>query len=97
MSEEERRQIMEALIAEIQIYPERQLNGQWLKSIKFRLPVIENDLEMRLEQDSHIETWTVTDMFDGADKNDFSIGLYENTGFLYKGASTSPIEIIYWL
>lgn len=56
MSEEERRQIMEALIAEIQIYPERQLNGQWLKSIKFRLPVIENDLEMRLEQDSHIET-----------------------------------------
>ena len=56
MSEEERRQIMEAVIAEIQIYPERQLNGQWLKSIKFRLPVIENDLEMRLEQDSHIET-----------------------------------------
>lgn len=47
------------MIAEIQIYPERQPNGQWLKSIKFRLPVIENDLEMRLEQDSHTEAVTL--------------------------------------
>ena len=41
------------------------------------------------------ETWTVTDMFDGAYKNDFSLESYEDTGFPYKGASTSPIEIIY--
>ncbi len=34
---------MEALISEIQIYKDRQLNGQWLKSIKFRLPIIEED------------------------------------------------------
>lgn len=32
---------MEALISEIQIYEDRQPNGQWLKSIKFRLPIIE--------------------------------------------------------
>ena len=40
MNEVERRQLMEALISEIQIYEERQPNGQWLKSIKFRLPII---------------------------------------------------------
>ena len=32
---------MEALISEIQIYEDRKPNGQWLKSIKFRLPIIE--------------------------------------------------------
>ncbi len=48
--------MLETLISEIQIYPERQPNGQWLKSIKFRLPVIENDMKLRLEQDPHIET-----------------------------------------
>ena len=38
----ERKKLMEHLISEIQIYPERQPNGQWLKSIKFRLPIIES-------------------------------------------------------
>ena len=38
----ERKKLMEHLISEVQIYPERQPNGQWLKSIKFRLPIIEN-------------------------------------------------------
>ena len=56
MSEEERRKLMEALIQEIQIYPERQPNGQWLKSIKFRLPLIEEDMNLRLDNDEHIET-----------------------------------------
>ena len=36
----ERKKLMEHLISEIQIYPERQPNGQWLKSIKFRLPIV---------------------------------------------------------
>lgn len=38
----ERKKLMAHLISEIQIYPERQPNGQWLKSIKFRLPIIES-------------------------------------------------------
>ena len=46
MSDVERRQLIEALIAEIQIYEERKPNGQWLKSIRFKLPIIENDLTM---------------------------------------------------
>ena len=47
---------MEALISEIQIYEDRQPNGQWLKSIKFRLPIIEEDMDLSLEDDKHVET-----------------------------------------
>lgn len=53
MNEVERRQIMEALITEIQIYEERQENGQWLKSMKFKLPIIEQDMEIGLGNDKH--------------------------------------------
>ncbi len=56
MNEVERRQLMEALIFEIQIYEDRQPNGQWLKSIKFRLPIIEEDMDLGLEDDKHVET-----------------------------------------
>ena len=56
MDEQEKRQIMESLISEIHIYEERQPNGQWLKSIKFKLPIIEEDMEISLDNDTHIET-----------------------------------------
>ena len=55
MNEQEKRQVMESLISEIQIYPERQENGQWLKSIKFKLPIIEEDMNISLDNDTHIE------------------------------------------
>lgn len=55
MNEAERRQLMEALISEIQIYEDRQPNGQWLKSIKFKLPIIEEDMDLGLEDDKHVE------------------------------------------
>ena len=56
MDELEKRQIMESLISEIQIYEERQPNGQWLKSIKFKLPIIEEDMSIGLDNDTHVET-----------------------------------------
>ena len=56
MNEVERRHLIEALISEIQIYEDRQPNGQWLKSIKFRLPIIEEDMDLSLEDDKHVET-----------------------------------------
>lgn len=55
MSDIERRQLIEALIAEIQIYEERKPNGQWLKSIRFKLPIIENDLSIGLDNGNHVE------------------------------------------
>ena len=48
--------LMESLISEIQIYEERQPNGQWLKSIKFKLPIIEEDMSLSLDNDTHVET-----------------------------------------
>lgn len=51
MNETERRKLIETLISEIQIYEEHQQNGQWLKSIKFKLPIIENDIEISLDND----------------------------------------------
>lgn len=55
MNDVERRQLIEALIAEIQIYEERKPNGQWLKSIRFKLPIIENDLSIGLDNGEHVE------------------------------------------
>lgn len=56
MNDVERRQLIEALIAEIQIYEERKPNGQWLKSMRFKLPIIENDLSIGLDNGEHVET-----------------------------------------
>lgn len=36
MNDMEKGQLIEALIAEIQIFEERKPNGQWLKSIRFK-------------------------------------------------------------
>ena len=55
MNDVERRQLIEALISEIQIYEEKQPNGQWLKSITFKLPIIDEDLNISLENDEQVE------------------------------------------
>ena len=56
MYDQEKRQLMESLLSEVQIYEERQPNGQWLKSIKFKLPIIAEDMSLSLDNDAHIET-----------------------------------------
>ena len=55
MDDQEKRQLMESLLSEVQIYEERKPNGQWLKSIKFKLPIIEEDMSLSLDNDAHIE------------------------------------------
>ena len=42
------------MISEIQIYEDRQPNGQRLKSIKFKLPIIEEDMSFGLDHDKHM-------------------------------------------
>jgi site-specific DNA recombinase len=56
MSPEERREFIEQLISEVNVYEDRTLEGQWLKSIKFRLPLLEKDMEISLDNGTHIET-----------------------------------------
>ena len=56
MNEVEKRQLMETLISEIQIYEEKQESGQWLKSIKFKLPIIDEDISLGLDCGECVET-----------------------------------------
>ena len=70
MNEQEKRQIMEALISEIQIYEERQPNGQWLRSIKFKLPIIEEDMSLSLDNDEHVETVCLLSKQEGGRKRE---------------------------
>lgn len=56
MSNDEQRKFVELLIEEIQVYEERQSSGQWIKSIKFKLPIIEESLEIGLDKETQVET-----------------------------------------
>lgn len=64
MNDVERRRVMETLISEIQIHEDRQPNGQWLKSIRFRLPIIEEDMNLSLDNNEHVETFQYKDYAD---------------------------------
>lgn len=52
----ETQMMIEALISEIQIYEEKLPNGQWLKSITFKLPIIDKDLNISLNNDKQVDT-----------------------------------------
>ena len=72
MDEFERRKFMESLVSEVHIYEERKPNGQWLKSIKFKLPIIEEDMELCLDNETHVEcvvSLTRKDISGGKQKN----------------------------
>ena len=56
MNESERREFFTQLIEKIEIYEEEQPNGQWLKSIEFKLPIISQDMKISLDNDSQTET-----------------------------------------
>lgn len=55
MNEAERRKLVEILIDKVQIYPERQPNGQWLKSIRFKLPIIDHEIDLSLDNQNRVE------------------------------------------
>lgn len=55
MDDADKRALLCSLIDEVQVYEEEQANGQWLKSIKFKLPIIEGDMNLSLDKESHVE------------------------------------------
>ena len=55
MNDVERRQLITALISEIQVYEAKQPIGQWLKSITFKLPIIDDDLNISLNNVEQVE------------------------------------------
>lgn len=56
MTEAERRDLMQALIAEIHIHPDPKESGQWLKSIKLKLPIIEENMRVYLDNGDGVGT-----------------------------------------
>ena len=59
MSNDEQRKFVELIIEEIHIYEERQANGQWIKSIHFKLPIVEDLLNVGLDKNSQVESVTL--------------------------------------
>ena len=56
MDEADRREFLSHIIEKVEIYEEEQKNGQWLRSITFKLPIIPHDMEMSLDKVDHVET-----------------------------------------
>ena len=77
MDDQEKRQLMESLLSEIQIYEERQPNGQWFKSIKFKLPIIAEDMSLSLDNDTHIETVCLLSKLNAKQHNEVDIHMDE--------------------
>jgi len=56
MNEVEKREFLSQLVDNVQIYEERKENGQWMKSIEFKLPIIEKEFTLSLDNDAQNET-----------------------------------------
>ena len=55
MNESEKREFLSQLVDNVQIYEERKENGQWMKSIEFKLPIIEKEFTLSLDNDAQNE------------------------------------------
>ena len=56
MNKDEQRELLSILINEINIYNDKQPNGQWLKEIRFSLPIIADEqLYMSLDNGNHVD------------------------------------------
>lgn len=56
MEDADKRALLTTLIKEINVFEEEQANGQWLKSIVLNLPIIESNMNISLDNGSHVET-----------------------------------------
>ena len=56
MNEAEKREFLSQLVDNVQIYEERKENGQWMKSIEFKLSIIEKEFTLILDNDTQNET-----------------------------------------
>ena len=56
MDQQERRDFIEQIISEVNIYEDKTPEGQWIKSVKFRLPLITEDISIGLDKNDHVET-----------------------------------------
>lgn len=55
LSDVDKRRLCNNLIDEIQIYDEKTEKGNWIKSLKFKIPIIEEDIKISSDNESHVE------------------------------------------
>lgn len=60
-----KREFLSHLVDNVQIYEERKENGQWLKSIEFKLPIIEKEFTLSLDNDTQNECVVLISMIEG--------------------------------
>ena len=56
LSDIDKKRLLNELIEEIQIYDEKPKNGTWIKSVVFKLPLIDHDLDYSLDKIDNVET-----------------------------------------
>lgn len=56
MGDADKRALLTSIIKEVHVYEEEQVNGQWLKSIIFKLPITEENSGACLDNGGHVET-----------------------------------------
>ena len=94
MNEAERREFLTQFIEKVEIYEEEQENGQWLKSIEFKLPIISKDMKISLDNGSQIETVCLLSKGDVKSQKlrvEFSLEDMDTDGFK-KGATYNAIR-----
>lgn len=75
MNEAEKREFLSQLVDNVQIYEERKENGQWLKSIEFKLPIIEKEFTLSLDNNAQNETVCLLSNKKVKDKDIVEIGV----------------------
>lgn len=94
MNEAEKREFLSQLVDNVQIYEERKENGQWLKSIEFKLPIIEKEFTLSLDNDTQNETVVLLSKGEIDSKKikvEFSLEDMDMSGF-QKGATYGEIK-----
>ena len=94
MNEAEKREFLSQLVDNVQIYEERKENGQWLKSIEFKLTIIEKEFTLSLDNDTQNETVVLLSKGEIDSKKvrvEFSLEDMDMSGF-QKGATYEQIK-----
>ena len=94
MNEAEKREFLSQLVDNVQIYEERKENGQWLKSIEFKLPIIEKEFTLSLDNDTQNETVV---LLSWKSVDDFMYVDYAPDYHVIQGGKASYKEITEWI
>ena len=89
MNEAERREFLTQFIEKVEIYEEEQENGQWLKSIEFKLPIISKDMMISLDNGSQIESCVLLQRVSNTRPKEITLDVEKEDYYRIKGDRTN--------